>query len=304
MKTTKTITLLALASALLLAACNQQELERLQTENTTLSTENTQQDSLLLSYLDFVNEIDDNLTLIRQKEELLEEQDLLDPEFKKDKRDEILRDIQIINTLMEENRIKVAHLQKALNQSGDKLHQVQKLANNLQKRIEERDETIIELKEEVKNYFADVVKLEEEVSMLDEQLASRTMTLSLKEELIDSQLATISFQQMELRKAWVATGTFKDLADKEIVTREGGLLGIGAVERLSSSPDQQAFEQVDISKTQLIPIAAKKIQLVTNHPNDSYHLHKEDNGKGIASLEITDPERFWQQSKYLVVLKN
>lgn len=293
-----------LAMTLSLVSCNQDKIKKLEENNTALNSKNEQLDSTLTGYLTFVNKIDENLQLIREKEAILAEQDLRDPEYKQDKKDQILDEIKAINTLMEDNRKKIAQLQSALENSGSQNAQLNKLTKSLQNRIAERDKTINDLKEEVKTYFTEIVALEEEVSTLDKKLAESDQTLALKEEVIESQRATISNQHQALTTAFVAKGSFKELEEKEVVVREGGILGIGAVEKLSESPNQTAFAKVDIQKTQLIPLDAKRVELVTNHPIDSYHLHKVEDGKAVASLEIVNPEKFWEQSKYLVVLTN
>ena len=46
-------------------------------------------------------------------------------------------------------------------------------------------------------------------------------------------------------------------------------------------------------------IDAKEIQLITEHPTDSYQLVKD--GDKVQYLAITDPVNFWRISKYLVV---
>lgn len=293
-----------LVMVLALASCNQDKINKLEENNTALSSKNAQLDSTVNEYLAFVNQIDDNLALIREKEAILAEQDLRDPEYKQDKKDQILEEIKAINTLMEDNRQKIAQMQEALDKSGTENTQLNRLTKSLQNRIAERDKTINDLKEEVKTYFTEIVELEEEVSTLDKKLAESNETLLLKEDVIETQRSTINVQQEALNTGFIAKGSFKELEEKEVVVRQGGILGIGAVEKLSASPNQTAFAKIDIQKTQLIPLDAKRVELVTNHPIDSYHIHKVDDGKAVASLEIVDPEKFWEQSKYLVVLTN
>jgi hypothetical protein len=46
----------------------------------------------------------------------------------------------------------------------------------------------------------------------------------------------------------------------------------------------------------------KKVKLVTSHPSDSYTLEK--NGDQVSNIQITNPEKFWRASKYLVVVKD
>ena len=48
-----------------------------------------------------------------------------------------------------------------------------------------------------------------------------------------------------------------------------------------------------------IPLEMKKAKILTNHPEGSYSLVKND--KGLLTLVISDPQNFWSLSKYLVV---
>ncbi|MEZ4825231.1 MAG: hypothetical protein R3C61_02895 [Bacteroidia bacterium] len=62
----------------------------------------------------------------------------------------------------------------------------------------------------------------------------------------------------------------------------------------------RAFTAIDITKVSSIPFDSKKAELLTSHPSDSYVFNQEN--KKITSLEITNPEKFWKASKYLVVV--
>jgi hypothetical protein len=50
-----------------------------------------------------------------------------------------------------------------------------------------------------------------------------------------------------------------------------------------------------------VPLFAKKAKLVTTHPNESYNLVKNQEGV-VEKIDITDPEKFWSASKYLVII--
>ena len=92
-------------------------------------------------------------------------------------------------------------------------------------------------------------------------------------------------------------GGAKELKEKGVLTKEGGVVGIGAVNKLNTeglSKDQ--FTVVDVTATPEIAIGAKKAKLATSHPASSYRL--EDGTR----LVITDADKFWSVSKYLVIV--
>ena len=48
-----------------------------------------------------------------------------------------------------------------------------------------------------------------------------------------------------------------------------------------------------------VPVGQKRVTVVTTNPEDSYRL--EGDGKVVSRLVITDPARFWESSKVLII---
>ena len=67
--------------------------------------------------------------------------------------------------------------------------------------------------------------------------------------------------------------------------------------------NSEKFNKIDITATTTIPISGATAELVTNHPSDSYVIEG-DEEKSVDRLVIIDPDRFWNSSKYLVVVTN
>ena len=106
-------------------------------------------------------------------------------------------------------------------------------------------------------------------------------------------------QTNRLNQAYYTTGTFKELQSKQVMKKEGGVLGIGATKKVNSDFNKDAFTAIDITKVQTIPVEAKDAVL-TNHPSESYTI--EHKGNQVNDILITNPEKFWAASKYLVVV--
>jgi hypothetical protein len=96
-------------------------------------------------------------------------------------------------------------------------------------------------------------------------------------------------------------GKTKELQNMKVIDRTGGLLGIGKTARLSSSFDNKNFTKIDYVQVNTIPIDSKGAKIITTHPSDSYTMNKEKDK--VVSINITNAERFWSASKYLVVVK-
>ena len=91
--------------------------------------------------------------------------------------------------------------------------------------------------------------------------------------------------------------------DEVVIDKDGGVLGLGTTQRIKADFNPASFKKIDITETSIIPIEAKKIEILSTHPSGSYELEKDAN-KMITKLVIKDPERFWEASKYLVVMKD
>ena len=97
-------------------------------------------------------------------------------------------------------------------------------------------------------------------------------------------------------------GKTKDLENAKIIDRTGGLLGIGRTSKLSADFDESQFTQVDFTQMGAIPVDSRNVKIITSHPSDSYSLTK-DKKDVVKCIVIIDPEKFWANSKYLVVVK-
>jgi len=85
-----------------------------------------------------------------------------------------------------------------------------------------------------------------------------------------------------------------------VLTKEGGVLGLGREKVLKPDFNSKAFTSIDITKVQTIPLSSTGAQVITNHPSDSYTI--DIKGDQVSDIRILDPEKFWASSKYLVVV--
>ncbi len=103
--------------AILLVACNQKKLEQLSQENTELKEEAANNDSTINEFIQTINEIEENLALIKEKEDMISLSAQSNVENRKNAREAIVQDLQSIESLMEENRQKMASLTEKVNRS-------------------------------------------------------------------------------------------------------------------------------------------------------------------------------------------
>ena len=115
-----------------------------------------------------------------------------------------------------------------------------------------------------------------------------------------SHRAKISQQTEALNTAYYIVGGSKYLREQGIIAKEGGFIGLGKASKLSQTFDTDKFTKIDITKTTSIPLPGKKTKVITTHPEGSYKLEGPE--KKPETLTITDPDKFWKASKYLVIV--
>ena len=242
-------------------------------------------DSTINEWMLTLDQIEENLETIVQKENLISVQST-DAEFTPDRKEQILDDIKQINTLLDLNKKKIAALNAELKKSGGAIKGFQERISELEMSIKQRESEITDLKMALvnKNF---------EIEQLNTRMTDLQITIAHQDEEISNQID-------EMNTAYLAYGTYKDLKEKGIISKEGGFLGLGKKESLVEDFADSLFSQVDITDLRSIPVNSKDARLITEHPTNSYELIHEEEDK-IAYIEIKDPDIFWKISKYAVV---
>lgn len=247
----------------------------------SIAAEIRQRDSLINEYMRAINHIQANLDMIRQKENIitrnLSEKNI---ESGGEMAEQLVYDIQSIGQLLEQNRKKIKNLQEALKKSNIRISELEKLVENLALQLQEKDAQIANLQNEI-------IRLNDELKYLFDQYNQRVNELGETE--------------AELNKAFYAFGTVKELKEAQIITKEGGFIGIGRAMKLKDDFNKSYFTQIDIREVFEIPLYAKKVEMLTVHPSGTFHFAR--NEKGIVEkLIIDNPKEFWSVSKYLVIV--
>jgi hypothetical protein len=245
----------------------------------------TSRDSVINEWMLTFDEIEKDLSTIKEKENIISTKSA-DQEFSKDKKQLILKDIEYVNTLLDQNKKKIAQLTAQLQNSGGTIKGLQVKVAELEASMKLRETEIADLK-------VALTKKDFEIGQLNTRMSEQQVAIAQKDEKISTQTA-------EMNKGYLASGTYKDLKAKGIISKEGGFLGLGKKESLHQNFSDNAFTQVDITAIKSIPVNSKNAKLITSHPSSSYELVRDKDNK-IASIEIKDPDQFWKISKYAVV---
>ena len=198
---------------------------------------------------------------------------------------EVIRDnMDFIKEAMQQNRDMIAQLQEKLKNSSIKNTKMQKTIENLQAQIEAQAQRIQELEASLAEKDALIESQGEAIAGLSNNVASLTEENKQKTEKVQQ-------QDKELNTAWFVFGTKSELKEQKILSK-GDVLK-------NDDFNNDYFTQIDIRYDKDIKFYSKSAQLLSTHPAGTYQLGKDKQGQ--YELHITNPQKFWSVSKYLVV---
>lgn len=267
------------------------QIEQLSAYNQKVTMLLHDRDSALNDFMETFNEIESSINLIKKKENIIQIKSQGN-EIPKDRKKQILKDIQNLNYLLDQNKKEIAALTQRINNSGRKLSGFEQKLAILNRMLDERDNSITQLKQQLADKDFKIAELNQRVNSLDDQILKQTAQLNN----LGSQLSNLD---AEINKAYLISGTYKQLREKGIITKKGWFLGVGGNTKMTTTFSENSFKPIDIRETKSITLSAKNAQFITNHPKDSYQWIKKENK--IQRVEITDPNKFWKYTKYAVL---
>lgn len=267
----------------------QTEIKDLLAEQANLTEMIQEKDSVVNDLMSTFDEIENNLKFIREKRSQLS---LEQPEGGKNRKQVLLEDISLMNTMLEESSKKIAELEAKLKKSGLNLRAFEKRIASLTENIETQNAQIAELKQIIEQKDFQMAELTGKIEKMGMEIAQQADSIDYKNQVITDKVN-------KLNTGHIAYGTYKELEDKGILTKEGGIFGIGASKTLQKNLNEEYFTTLDIRESTIIPLHSKKAKVISEHPVDSYSLIEEEGQ--IAYLQIDNPESFWKISKYAVI---
>ena len=288
----KKLVLSLMAFAAVLASCdgtggNQ---SRLQAENDSLQAALNERNAELDEMMGTFNEISEGFRQINAAENRVDLQRGALSEGSLSAKEQIASDIEFIRKQMEENKQQIAKLQQQLKSSRTNSAQLKKAVESLTQELVEKTKRIEELQAELASKNIRIQELDAAVTTL----TTEKETLVAENE---AKAQTVAAQDKALNAAWFVFGTKKELKDQRILTN-AGVFRKGDVMQ-DEAMNKDYFTQIDIRTTKEIKLYSKSADLLTTHPAGTYVL--EEDGKGQLTLKITNPEKFWSVSKYLVI---
>ncbi len=254
-----------------------QKIKDLAKEDSLKSVQATQKDSLITSYLNDLNEIQENLDRIKQREKIIT---MKPSEMTSNDRQTVVAEVKELDEWIVNNDKKMNTLQSKLKKMDTKNNKLESLVAHLTQEISEKDEEIASLQSQLG-------KANDSIRFLSSRFNDSIYMIKKQR----SQIAVLS-------TVYYISGTIKELEDKGVINKEGGFIGLGRVAEINSSLNNSVFTKANFNSLRGISLHGRFRRFITVHPDKTYEVI---NNSASDSIAINMPATFWSESKYLVV---
>ena len=283
----KKILLFSVCVALLSSCGNMGKNDAMKGQNDSLSQVLAQRDAELNGIMEAFNEIQDGFRMINEAESRVDlETGVVEGRSNVQK---IKDDICFIMEKLDANRKRIAELETQLKNSRYASSQLKKTIENLNKELLAKTQQIETLQAELASKNIRIAELDDAIVGLTQHM--NDLVAENK-----AQSATVATQDKALNAAWFVFGTNSELKEQKIVSKK-----FLQKKKVLESDDfnKEYFTQIDIRTDKQIMLYSPEAELLTSHPVGSYEFQK--NEKGQLALLITNPNKFWSVSRYLVI---
>ncbi|MDD7250518.1 MAG: hypothetical protein PUH21_00655 [Prevotellaceae bacterium] len=278
--------ILAIACMLAVVSCqqkkNEQEAAAIDAVRDSLNQIINQKDSELNDILGTFNDIQEGFRQINEAEGRV---NLESNNPEKMNHEDVVENISFIQRTLQLNRERIARLNQQLKSSSLNTSKLKASLDDLTKQLQDKEAQISQLETQLKEKDIKIEEQGKQISSLNDNVSSLTASNEAKAN-------TVSHQDRMLNQAWYVFGTKKELKEQGIV-KSGDVLK-------TATYNKDYFTKIDIRVVKSIKLYSKSARLLTSHPSDSYRL--EQDAQHQYTLFITNPQRFWSISKYLVIL--
>ncbi|MDR1518067.1 MAG: hypothetical protein LBS52_08260 [Dysgonamonadaceae bacterium] len=260
------------------------EYKNLESQRDSLLALSSTSSTELAEMMAVISDVEANFGRIREAEKYLSTESTTSGEMNKNTKTHVEDNFKMISEILQKNKAQLAELNKKYAGSSSQVATLKNTIERLNKEMQERANRLSELQEELAKRDKTINQLSSNLSQLSEQS--------------ETQSTTIRQQDKALHTAYYVFGTSKELKDQKI------LLGrfLKSTKVLEGTFNKDYFLKIDIREVTEIPLYAKKAKVWSNHPDGTYEFIRGD-GNNIT-FHITDTQRFWSLSKYLIIEVN
>ena len=243
----------------------------------SLEFDKVNNDSIVNLYALYLQKIKENINEINRQELLINKAKNNFDFFEKDTSD-IIQSIKILSKKLQENESMIMALNNAVSQEKSKNSQFAS--------------KVSELNEEIAKSNREVYFLREELNSLNASFESVFNKYKLQNQ-------TINKLNKKLNEVAYVVGSKLELLENGILTKSGGIIGIGKTRKLNSDLNTDYFTYVSKYDLKSIQLGYKTVRIITSHPSNSYKWFNKN--EVIDSLVILNQKDFWNNSKFLVL---
>ena len=188
----------------------------------------------------------------------------------------------------------IAGIDSTLAANRKRINSLRARVRSLNKDYTALDETLSNLRRMIEERELTIAMLEERVTGLEGALVEKSREIAQRDSIIDAQVNRIN-------EVYYIAGSRNELEEKGIIRNEGGFpFGwFGSTTVMASGVDQGLFTTLDVTSASMITIEGEVNEIVPQRSASYFALNAVDETN--TSLNIIDPEKFWQE-KYLVII--
>lgn len=257
------------------------EYKELQAQRDSLLMQSSSANAEVTEMMSVISEVEANFDRIREAEKYITTQSTQGGEMSKDVKTKVSDNFKMIDEILKKNKAQLAELNKKYSNSNTQVATLKNTIDRLNREMQESSNRIVEL--------------QNQLAAKDEQIAQLSNDVTALATEAEQQSVTIQEQDKTLHTAYYVFGTESELKEQKILT--GGFLKATRV--LQDTFNKEYFLQIDIREVTEIPLHMGKAKLWSTHPDGTYEFVK--GADGNLTLHITDTQRFWSLTKYLIV---
>lgn len=237
--------------------------------------------------LSLVNEISNGLADIKNLENIVATDGSETPSQKA----KIRQDIAAIQAALTDRRQRLEELEKKLSSSNVYTSKLSKTIESMKLQIENQTKEIASLTQQLSDAKAEIGSLNNQVDSLNTTVAD----VSGQRDVAQQEATNYNNQ---LNEVFIAIGSKKELKENRILEKKF----LSKTKILTGDFNQKFFSTQDKRTYEgQVLYGAKKAEIKTNQPKDSYTLTKQGNN---MVLKVLNKDRFWSNTSYLVIQIN
>src|ERR1035437_6065031 len=186
----------------------------------------TTRDSTINEWVITFDQIEKDLDKVKEKENVITVKSA-GKELTASKKEMILKDIEYINTLIDQNKKKIIQLSAQLKNSGNEIKGLQLKVEELEASMKLRENEIADLK-------GSLTQKDFQIGELNTKMTAQDLAITQKDE-------QIAKQTDQKNTAFFVSGTYKDLKAKGLLSKEKRFLGLGKNENFPGDYKDNLF---------------------------------------------------------------